>query len=939
MTSVYEGVPRVIYEALAMEVPVVAPALPGNLELMDLESGVLVDPRDDVDCYAEAIVTLLREDDRRRKMGQHSRRRMLAEFSPAEMARRHGELYERLLAGKPASSMWRNEGLLAETPTGPAEPIAPKTFRFERNPPPERTVGVIVPCYRHGIFLDGCIASIKAQTLKPAAIVVVDDASPDPETIEALARLDDDPELTVLRQPKNSGPSAARNRGLAELSTSYVLPVDADDELLPDALERMVAQLEEAASDVGFVYPQWHHIGNQFDRVEVPAYNIWLLMEQNYCGYASLFDRRLFEDLGHAYAEEIVVGHEDWDLILELAEHGIHGIPADAPTLLYRKQGFSRVNAVDYGPDAFYEAIEKRHPHLFLDSDRIKAEWAPALSIVLLDEESAAWKAEDLAGLDRQVCRDFEVVASDELGGRARSVGSASSAPVEWLQEAIDEARGRWLVLLPRSAARSFDRSTFVEQTIHAFSANTDSVGLVLAESPYSPRAFFSQLDNSERLAARPGAVAFERPIWGRAPEIPTGVEGSLIADLVVGLRTTGPVQWRVAPVGDGVAPWLVHPPEGRRGADALDINVPRPEDRSEAVMRHTVAHQKPRLPELTPGTVRRWDPSEPWTPPQTQLLCRHLDTKTGFRAVNVERKSPPGYEFERVLGCVRLFAAPGARRLVHAHHSFGLAEEGSELAEGEYELGYVEEQPLPMLEALELRRVPGTGQEILVAGAEDPLIYESEQLSVLGWIEACPILPRAGDILHTGPWGVVSLRRQVDYSTWTHGYQVGQPGEPGDGVELGSLHRYPGPGLVALRLRPDGRLASELCSPGRASRDPRKAGRWLAEPLVADSALSARMRGAASRLRHVARHSRSRRLIEEEGETLGYLPRRHMPGCSTLYSTIHPVTGDQLVTRVPHEATAAGYVMDGILGAIFDPPDGAATPPEEMPWGRVSRG
>ena len=52
---------------------------------------------------------------------------------------------------------------------------------------------------------------------------------------------------------------------------------------------------------------------------------------------------------------------------------------------------------------------------------------------------------------------------------------------------------------------------------------------------------------------------------------------------------------------------------------------------------------------------------------------------------------------------------------------------------------------------------------------------------------------------------------------------------------------------------------------------------------------------------------------------------RQSMPGCSTLYSTIHPVTGDQLVTRFPDEATDAGYVMDGILGAIFDPPEDAS--------------
>ena len=61
--------------------------------------------------------------------------------------------------------------------------------------------------------------------------------------------------------------------------------------------------------------------------------------------------------------------------------------------------------------------------------------------------------------------------------------------------------------------------------------------------------------------------------------------------------------------------------------------------------------------------------------------------------------------------------------------------------------------------------------------------------------------------------------------------------------------------------------------------------------------------------------------------------------GQQAALSTIHPVTGDQLVTRVLHEATDAGYVMDGILGAIFDPPAGPPISPEEMPWARVSRG
>lgn len=944
MTSVYEGIPCAIYEALAMSVPVVAPALPGNVELMDADSGVLVEPRDDADRYADAIVSLLGDDERRREMGTRSRERMLSAFSPAEMGHRHDELYKRLLSEKTASSRWRNEELLGDREPGPREPdgAPPRPLRFGRAPLPERTVGVIVPCYRHGIFIDACIASIKAQTLAPASIVVVDDGSDDPETIEALVRLDEDPAVVVLRQPENSGPSAARNRALAELETSYMLPIDADDLLLPYALERMLAQLEKAPEDVGFVYPHARHIGNRVDYTEAPAYNAWLLMEQNYCAAPALFDRRLFQGTGVAYPEEIVVGHEDWDLILQLVERGVRGIPADGPTFLYRKQGFSRVNAVDYGPDAFHKTIERRHPHLYLNRDSIKASWAPALSIVLLDETDAEWTPEDLPDPTRQTCSDFELVARAPLGEGVRSIGSEVEAPLAWLQSAIDAAYGRWILLLPRSAAAALEAPSFVEQLIHAFAANDGVAGVVLGDAPGVLRHFFAQLDDAERLSARPVAVAFERLAWARLPEVRLSVEGSPLADLVIALQARGPVQWRVASVAGTGEPWLRYPAKMPAVPGGLDLNLPGELDGPEAATREMIVWQPPRLPELTPGTVRRWEKSEPWAPPQTNLLCRHLDPKTGLRMVTIGRQSPPGYRFERVLGCTHIFPAPGTRRLIHVNHSFELTDEQGRLPVGSFDLGYVEEQPLPMLEGLELRRPPDSGQDTLVVGPEDPLQFNSEQLSVLGWIEPYPILPRGHDVLHGGPWAVDSLYRGIDFDDWRHRYRVDWPGETAGGVEIGSLHRHPADELVALRLRPDGRLASDLVSPGRATRDPRKIGRWLAHPLVSGRRLGLRMKSVGARLRHLVLHSRARRLSEEEGVTLGYLRRQNVPGCSTLFSTIHPVTGDQFVTRFPEEAIKLGYVLDGVLGAILDPTEADSAEPSSgaaIPWGRLRVG
>jgi glycosyltransferase involved in cell wall biosynthesis len=900
MTSVYEGVPYVIYESLAMGVPVVAPALPGNLEFMDGDSGALIEPRDDAEGYARALVELLGDEGRRRAMGGRSRRRMLSEFSLEDMGRRHDELYERLLASRPASSRWRHDELFGER-EGEAERPAdePATApRLGRDPAPPRTVGVVVPCYRHGIFLGECIDSIKAQTLAPARVVVVDDGSDDRETIEALAGLDADPAVEVLRLPENAGPSTARNRAIAELDTSYVLSVDADDALLPDALERMLARLEGAPEDVGFVYPHVQHTGNRSDYVAMPAYNAWLLMKENYCPSPALFDRRVFEGTGVAYPEDIVVGHEDWDLILQLAERGIHGLHADGPTFLYRRLGFSRINAVEYGPHAFHDLIARRHPALYSNPDEIKARWAPALSIVLLDWEGAEWADVDASGLDGQTCRDFEALHGSEAT----------------LQAAIGEARGRWVCLLTPPLAPALRNRAFVEQLLTAFVADERLAAIVLADAPAVDRHALSQLDDDERRSARPAGVAFERRPMPRLPKVRLEGADSALLDLAAGMQANGPVQWRLAPVAARAGDAGPSAADGRYPFE-LDLNTDRSDDRSVATTRDIVCGLPPRLPELTAGTVRRWEDAEGWAPPETQLLCRHREEGGEARVLSHDREPPKGFALEFVLGSVHAYAAPGTRRLVQVGQEFELSDDQNELGEGRQGYGYVEQQPLPLLEQLELRRVPGTGAQVLVAGPDDPLFGVAEPVATLGWIEAHPILPRGG-LTRAGAFGLIPLRRRAEMGGRRHTYATE---EDGVGGVLGSLFPRPGEELVELRRRADGRLVSDLARPGRATRDPRKVGRWLAEPLRA----GAGRRGAGAslgRAGHLTLHFRARRHSRGDGGTvLGWLLREFAVGCSPLFSTTHPVTGDQLVTCSTREALDHGYLPDGVLGYIPD--------------------
>ncbi len=120
-------------------------------------------------------------------------------------------------------------------------------------------VTVIIPCYNAEAFIETAIRSALDQTI-PVQVIVVDDCSKDGSfaLLQALAATD--PRLTVVRQPQNGGPSAARNAALRLVKTPWVANLDADDYLLPDRLRPMVEhgearQLDFVADDVIRVEP------------------------------------------------------------------------------------------------------------------------------------------------------------------------------------------------------------------------------------------------------------------------------------------------------------------------------------------------------------------------------------------------------------------------------------------------------------------------------------------------------------------------------------------------------------------------------------------------------------------------------------------------------------------------------------------------------------
>jgi len=181
-----------------------------------------------------------------------------------------------------------------------------------------KPVSVVIPCFRQAHFLGEAIESVLAQTHPRIELIVVDDGSPD--DVEAVAGRY--PGVRYLRQA-NGGLAAARNAGLAEASGEFVLFLDADDRLLPEAVETGLCELR-GAPEAEMAAGTWKLIGEEGEPVpaaapEVPAEAYPALLESCFISTpaAVLYRRRLFERIGGF--DPSVSASADYDVYLKTA--------------------------------------------------------------------------------------------------------------------------------------------------------------------------------------------------------------------------------------------------------------------------------------------------------------------------------------------------------------------------------------------------------------------------------------------------------------------------------------------------------------------------------------------------------------------------------------------------------------------------------------------
>jgi len=220
---------------------------------------------------------------------------------------------------------------------------------------------VIIPCYNLGHLLEKAIDSVLAQTLEYVEIIVVDDASPEEETIRILK--DTEKRVHVVRLKQNSGVSVARNKGIEKAKSPYILCLDADDTIEPTYLEK-VKNIFDASNDVGMV-SCWAQFFGDSDWLWKPEDHVVIqdALVASPVHTATCFRKYLHEE-GGGY-DSSLRGYEDWDHWLRIMKQdcSVRVIP-EALFNYYVRPG-SKVKTSNRNSKELVSGIVNNHRQLY----------------------------------------------------------------------------------------------------------------------------------------------------------------------------------------------------------------------------------------------------------------------------------------------------------------------------------------------------------------------------------------------------------------------------------------------------------------------------------------------------------------------------------------------------------------------------------------------
>lgn len=180
-------------------------------------------------------------------------------------------------------------------------------------------VSVIIPCYNHAQFIVEAMESVLKQTYYDFECIIINDGSTDNTEEVVLKWIKNDERFKYFYQ-ENWGLSNARNRGIILSSGVYILPLDSDDKISENYLEKCVKVLE-LQTDVKIAYGEAYLFGKSNRKWNLDSYSFEDILYKNMIYCTGLYRKEDWIKVG-GYDENLREGLEDWEFWINILKDG-----------------------------------------------------------------------------------------------------------------------------------------------------------------------------------------------------------------------------------------------------------------------------------------------------------------------------------------------------------------------------------------------------------------------------------------------------------------------------------------------------------------------------------------------------------------------------------------------------------------------------------------
>lgn len=226
-------------------------------------------------------------------------------------------------------------------------------------------LSVIIPCFNLGKYLDEAVTSIEASDYPLKEIIIVDDGSTDPQTINIIKLYKSRLGIKLIEKA-NEGVAIARNTGAAVATGEFMAFLDADDFVYPSYYSRAITVLRKY-ENVHFVGSWVQYFGDS--RVIWPTFNPeppGILYHNIVNSSALVYKRSAFLNSGINDSAMPFTGWEDYESVIAMLAAGYQGVALPEPLFFYRVRNNSMVRSLSAEKKLLlYQYIQKKHSVIY----------------------------------------------------------------------------------------------------------------------------------------------------------------------------------------------------------------------------------------------------------------------------------------------------------------------------------------------------------------------------------------------------------------------------------------------------------------------------------------------------------------------------------------------------------------------------------------------